>query len=130
MAALLDIFIFGHDRPVVQGYPDGCQHRLQTLLRLRPYPMRGRRLLWVHSMDTLTSYVTYTWQKLLLHDLLKRLQAASLLLLVCSPCWNLDSKLVLCNASHVLMHPFVHDCTGANAWLLLCVCASYAGIVN
>ena len=25
------------DRPIVQGYPDGCQHRLQILLRLRPH---------------------------------------------------------------------------------------------
>jgi len=33
------------DRSIVQGYPGGCQHRLQILLRLRPYPMRGHRLL-------------------------------------------------------------------------------------
>ena len=32
---------FSHDRPSVQGYPDGCQ---QLLLRLRPYPVRGHRL--------------------------------------------------------------------------------------
>ena len=31
------------DRPT--AHPDGCQHRLQILLRLRPYPMRGHRLL-------------------------------------------------------------------------------------
>jgi len=81
----------------------------------------------VHSMDTLTSYVTYTWHHLLLHDLSKSLQAAIVLLLVCSPCWNLDSKLVLCNAPHVLMDPFVHDCTGANAGCCS-VYASYAYI--
>ena len=32
---------FSPDRPVVQGYPDGCQ---RLLLRLRP--VRGHRLLW------------------------------------------------------------------------------------
>ena len=26
--------------------PNGCQHRLQILLRLRPYPMRGDWLLF------------------------------------------------------------------------------------
>jgi len=34
--------IVSHDRPTVQGYPDGCQ---QVLLRLRPYPVRGHWLL-------------------------------------------------------------------------------------
>ncbi len=34
------------NRPVVQGYPDGCQ---QLLLRLRPYFVRGHRLLWCMS---------------------------------------------------------------------------------
>jgi len=34
---------FCRDRPDVQGYPDACQ---QLLLRLRPYPVRGRRLLY------------------------------------------------------------------------------------
>ena len=28
-----------------KAYPDGCQHRLQVLLRLRPCPMRGHWLL-------------------------------------------------------------------------------------
>jgi len=30
-----------------KAYPDDCQHRLQVLLRLRPYPVRGHRLLCV-----------------------------------------------------------------------------------
>ena len=29
-----------------KAYPNGCQHRLQVLLRLRPYPMRGHQLLY------------------------------------------------------------------------------------
>jgi len=29
-----------------KAHPNGCQHRLQILPRLRPYPMRGHRLLW------------------------------------------------------------------------------------
>ncbi len=28
------------------AYPDGCQHEFTFLPRLRPYPMRGRRLLY------------------------------------------------------------------------------------
>ncbi len=28
-----------------KAYPDDCQHRLEILLRLRPYPMRGHQLL-------------------------------------------------------------------------------------
>ena len=35
-------FLISLGRPVVQSYPDGCQ---QILLRLRPYPVRGNRLL-------------------------------------------------------------------------------------
>ena len=31
--------------PLHKAYPDGCQHRLHNLLRLRPYPMRGHWLL-------------------------------------------------------------------------------------
>ena len=27
------------------AYPDGCQHRLHVLLRLRPYPVRVHQLL-------------------------------------------------------------------------------------
>ncbi len=35
------------DRPIVQGYLDGCQHRLQNPAEAKPlYPMRGHRLLW------------------------------------------------------------------------------------
>ncbi len=37
------IFLFSHDRPIVQGYPGSCQ---QVLLRLWPYPMMGHRLLY------------------------------------------------------------------------------------
>jgi len=38
-------FWFDPDRPMYKAYPNGCQHRLQVLLRLRPYPSRGHRLL-------------------------------------------------------------------------------------
>ena len=30
-----------------KAYPDGCQHGLQILLRLRPYPMKRDRLLYI-----------------------------------------------------------------------------------
>ena len=38
---------FSLERPIVQGCPNGCQHRIQILLRLRPYPVRGHCLLYV-----------------------------------------------------------------------------------
>ncbi len=38
-------FLFSLHRPIVQDYSNGCQHRLQILLRLPLYPMRGHRLL-------------------------------------------------------------------------------------
>ena len=41
------IFFFLLDRPIVQGYLDGCQHNLQILLRLRPYPVRQHRFLFL-----------------------------------------------------------------------------------
>lgn len=36
------VYLSSHDRPIVQGYHAGCQ---QVLLRLKPYPVRGHRLL-------------------------------------------------------------------------------------
>ena len=43
---LLFLFLFSHDRPIVQGYPDGCQHRFRIPAEAKdPYPMRGRQLL-------------------------------------------------------------------------------------
>ena len=35
------LLLLSHDRPIVQGLPNGCQ---QVLLRPRPYPARGHRL--------------------------------------------------------------------------------------
>jgi len=34
-----------------KAYPNGCQHRLQVLPRLRLYSMRGHRLLFAHYMS-------------------------------------------------------------------------------
>ena len=41
---------FSRDRPIVQGYPMVASIDLQVLLRPRPYPVRGHRLLqFTHS---------------------------------------------------------------------------------
>ena len=34
-------YLFSHDRPVVQGYPGGCQDGLQILLRAKALPHEG-----------------------------------------------------------------------------------------
>ncbi len=51
------VCVCGFDKPIVQGYLDGCQHRLQILLRLRPCPVRGHRLLFLAS--NLTPHWSY-----------------------------------------------------------------------
>ena len=39
---LIDLVLIGL---LYKAYPNVCQHRLQVLLRLRPYPVWGHRLL-------------------------------------------------------------------------------------
>ena len=35
------LLIFSHDRPIVQGYPDGCQHRFASPAEAKALPREG-----------------------------------------------------------------------------------------
>ena len=47
-----------------KAHPDGCQHRLQVLLRLRPYPIRGHGLLYMYAILLCCSKLSFLsgWQ--------------------------------------------------------------------
>ena len=49
------LLLLSHDRPIVQGLPNGCQ---QVLLRPRPYPARGHRLVSVRVYVCVCKKVT------------------------------------------------------------------------